>query len=63
MRRAAGHITERKVTLLERWLTGLTATQGYLAQMDEKLALSRARPGYRRTAPALRKVSAALLAS
>ena len=41
LERAAGHVTERKVTLPERWLKGLTAAQGYLAQMDEKLRLNR----------------------
>jgi len=41
LERAAGHVTERKVTLPERWIKGLTAAQGYLAQMDEKLRLTR----------------------
>ncbi|MGI4733794.1 MAG: SWIM zinc finger family protein [Janthinobacterium lividum] len=40
--RAAGTVTERKVALPLRWLKGLTAAQGYLAQMDEKLRLGRA---------------------
>jgi hypothetical protein len=41
LERAAGKVTERKVTLPERWIKGLTAAQGYLAQMDEKLRLTR----------------------
>ena len=41
LERAAGHVTERKVTLPERWLKGLTAAQGYLALMDEKMRLTR----------------------
>lgn len=41
LERAAGHVTERKVTLPERWLRGLTAAQSYLACMDEKMVLSR----------------------
>jgi hypothetical protein len=41
LERAAGKVTERKVTLPERWVKGLTAAQGYLAQMDEKLRLTR----------------------
>ncbi|QKG56392.1 SWIM zinc finger family protein [Hymenobacter sp. BRD128] len=39
--RAAGTVTERKVALPLRWLKGLTAAQGYLAQMDEQLRLTR----------------------
>jgi hypothetical protein len=41
LERAAGTVTERKVTLPERWIKGLTAVQGYLASMEEKLSLSR----------------------
>jgi len=41
LERAAGHVIERKVTLPERWLKGLTAAQGYLTPMDEKLRLNR----------------------
>jgi hypothetical protein len=41
LERSTGHVTERKVALPERWLRGLTAAQGYLAQMDEVLRLSR----------------------
>ena len=41
LERAAGSVTERKVTLPERWIKGLTAVQGYLAAMDERLTLSR----------------------
>jgi len=41
LERAAGRVTARKVTLPERWIKGLTAAQGYLAQMDEKLRLTR----------------------
>jgi len=40
--RAAGTVTERRVALPLRWLKGLTAAQGYLAQMDEPLRLNRA---------------------
>jgi hypothetical protein len=42
LERAAGRVVERKVTLPERWIKGLTAAQGYLALMDEKLRLGRA---------------------
>ncbi|MCR5890007.1 SWIM zinc finger domain-containing protein [Hymenobacter sp. J193] len=41
LERAAGHVTERKVTLPERWLKGLTAAQDYLARMEERLTLTR----------------------
>jgi hypothetical protein len=41
LERAAGHVTERKVSLPERWLKGLAGAQAYLAQMEEKLMLSR----------------------
>ncbi|MBD2769002.1 SWIM zinc finger family protein [Hymenobacter sp. BT664] len=41
LERAAGKVTERKVTLPERWIKGLTAVQGYLAVMEDKIALSR----------------------
>jgi hypothetical protein len=41
LERAAGKVTERKVALPERWIKGLTAVQGYLAVMEEKMALSR----------------------
>ncbi|MGI4865786.1 MAG: hypothetical protein ACRYFZ_17820 [Janthinobacterium lividum] len=42
LERAAGRVTERKVALPERWIKGLTAAQGYLSQMEEKLRLNRA---------------------
>ena len=42
LERAAGKVTERKVALPERWIKGLTAVQGYLAVMEEKMALTRA---------------------
>jgi hypothetical protein len=42
LKRAADHVTERKVALPERWVKGVTAALGYLAQMDEKLRLTRA---------------------
>jgi hypothetical protein len=41
LERAAGKVTERKVTLPERWIKGLTAVQGYLALMEEKMSLTR----------------------
>jgi len=41
LERAAGHVTERKVTLPERWLRGLTAAQDYLSRMEERLTMSR----------------------
>jgi len=41
LERTAGTVTERKVTLPERWIKGLTAVQGYLATMEEQLILSR----------------------
>ncbi|MFD1467009.1 SWIM zinc finger family protein [Hymenobacter caeli] len=41
LERAAGHVTERKVALPERWVKGLTAVQGYLAEMEEKMVLTR----------------------
>ncbi|MFD1874869.1 hypothetical protein [Hymenobacter bucti] len=36
LERAAGHVTERKVTLPERWLKGLAGAHAYLAQMEVK---------------------------
>ncbi|MDO7875501.1 SWIM zinc finger family protein [Hymenobacter sp. ASUV-10] len=41
LERAAGTVTERKVSLPERWIKGLTAVQGYLATMEERLILNR----------------------
>jgi hypothetical protein len=41
LERAAGTVTERKVTLPQRWLKGLTAAQGYLALMEERMRLTR----------------------
>ncbi|AHJ96280.1 SWIM zinc finger family protein [Hymenobacter swuensis] len=41
LERAEGRVTERKVALPERWIKGLTTVQGYLAQMEEKLRLTR----------------------
>ncbi|WBA41846.1 SWIM zinc finger family protein [Hymenobacter canadensis] len=41
LERAAGRVTERKVALPERWIKGLTTVQGYLAQMEEKMRLTR----------------------
>ncbi|RFP65217.1 SWIM zinc finger family protein [Hymenobacter lapidiphilus] len=41
LERAAGTVTERKVSLPERWIKGLTAVQGYLAEMEERLTLTK----------------------
>lgn len=41
LERATGRVVERKVALPERWIKGLTAVQGYLAEMEEKLCLTR----------------------
>ncbi|WP_019948002.1 SWIM zinc finger family protein [Hymenobacter aerophilus] len=41
LERAAGTVTERKVSLPERWIKGLTAVQGYLAGMEERLTLTK----------------------
>ncbi|HCR77034.1 MAG TPA: hypothetical protein DIW37_11655 [Chryseobacterium sp.] len=36
-----GAVTEKKVTLPERWIKGLTSVQMYLADMEEKFTLNR----------------------
>ena len=41
LERAAGRVVERKVALPERWIKGLTSVQGYLAEMEEKICLTR----------------------
>ncbi|MBU6122589.1 SWIM zinc finger family protein [Hymenobacter siberiensis] len=41
LERAAGRVVERKVALPERWIKGLTSVQAYLANMEEKLRLTR----------------------
>ena len=41
LERAAGRVVERKVALPERWIKGLTSVQAYLADMEEKLLLTR----------------------
>ena len=41
LERAAGQVVERKVALPERWIKGLTSVQAYLADMEEKLKLTR----------------------